>query len=240
MRSVLVLQHADVEEPGLIGEALHAAGYHPLCSLAHTAQSVPREIGEAAGLVIMGGPMGVYEYEQYPFLRDEMRLIEQALAQGTPVLGVCLGSQLLAAALGAPVRKGERKEIGWHKVTLTEAAAQDRLCEWLSASFVACHWHGDVFDMPAGGVSLASSSLTKCQAFRYGASAYAFLFHMEMTGRILRGMVGAFPEELNAEGIDGQDILRAAERHLPPLQATGRLVFGRWCSLMEDHHKSSL
>jgi GMP synthase (glutamine-hydrolysing) len=129
-------------------------------------------MGDAAGLIVMGGPMGVYEEARFPFLRRERNLIERALADRVPVLGICLGSQLLASALGAPVRKGLRKEIGWHPVYLEDAAGDDPLFRETPVEFDAFHWHGDVFDLPTGAVRLAHSSLTEYQAFRYGENAY--------------------------------------------------------------------
>lgn len=231
--NVVVLQHAEPEKPGLIAEALKKRGCYADLVRTHTGDRVPDEIGAAAGLVIMGGPMGVYEDERYPFIRDEMRLIGQALHNEKPVLGVCLGSQLLAAALGASVRKGKQKEIGWHPVTLTESAFGDTLCKSLDPSFMACHWHGDVFDLPSGAICLASSSQTACQAFRYGRNAYGFLFHMEMTEEILQGMVAAFTDELAAEGLDGGKILRQAQDYLPPLHVLGHRAFSEWAALLD-------
>jgi GMP synthase (glutamine-hydrolysing) len=120
--------------------------------------------------------MGVYDAPRYPFLSAEMRLIEDALRRDKAVLGVCLGSQLLAAALGAQVVKGRQKEIGWHPVNLSPDAVSDPVWYQVAPSFMALHWHGDVFNLPAGAISLASSALTEYQAFRYGRSTYGFLF----------------------------------------------------------------
>lgn len=232
MKQVIVLQHAASEAPGLIAEALEQVG----CSLktvrTFAGETPPAELGGAAGLVIMGGPMGVYECERYPFIRGELRLIENALREDKPVLGVCLGSQLLASTLGASVRKGKQKEIGWHNITLRDSSRQERLTSGLDRSFIAYHWHGDIFDLPADTVSLASSELTACQAFRHGAKAYGFLFHMEITPEILRSMTEAFAEELKAEGLSGGGIVREAEAHLPSLQEIGRRVFERWAELV--------
>jgi GMP synthase (glutamine-hydrolysing) len=192
----------------------------------------------------MGGPQSVYELDRFPYLRDELRLIEQALKAGVPILGVCLGSQLLAAALGAPVTPGKRKEIGWHRVTLTtrnpgqpnfvipaKAGIQDPLWAGLPRAFTAFHWHGDVFALTRGAVSLAASALTQHQAFRYGTNAYGLLFHMEVTSDMVAGMVRAFPDELAAAGVDGASVIADARRRLPRLQAIGGTVFGRWTGL---------
>jgi len=194
---------------------------------------VPRTMEDALGLVVMGGPMGVYEEARYPFLKDEKRLIERALREGKPVLGVCLGSQLLAAALGSRVARGDRKEIGWHPVDLTREAGNDPLWQGVASPMVAYHWHGDVFDLPSGAVSLASTQLTECQAFRYGGSAYGFLFHMEVTQEIIRDMVETFSDELRDEGLDGRGILAEAPTHLPTLHRVGTGVFHRWVSLLD-------
>src|SRR5579862_4233871 len=106
MDEVIVLQHVNCERPGTIADALRAAGFNPHCVHGYSGEAVPRELGGARGLVVMGGSPGVYEQDKYPYLKDELRLIEAALKNETPILGVCLGSQLLAAALGADVRPG--------------------------------------------------------------------------------------------------------------------------------------
>ncbi len=230
MRQVVVVQHAEVEKPGIIAGALASHGYSIQPVLTFNAQPMPRDLGGAQALVVMGGPMSVCEQDRYPFLRDEIRLIEKTLRDGKPVLGVCLGSQLLAAALGAAVRKGQ-KEIGWYPVTLTEQAAEDLLLRGIERSFTACHWHGDVFDLPRKAVSLAASSRTECQAFRYGHNAYGFLFHLEMTPDTLEAMARTFASELKEEGIESEEIVRRGHECLPDLKKIGNSVFERWAGL---------
>lgn len=232
MKQVVILQHAECEAAGLIAQAVEASG--GLLKPVHTfvGESVPEEMGDASGLVIMGGPMGVYEHERYPFIRKELKLIEGALRRSKPLLGVCLGSQLLASALGSQVTKGKQKEIGWHKVKLADDAQTDPLWQGAEREFMACHWHGDVFDLPTGATALASSALTPCQAFRYGAAAYGILFHMEFTSDILRGMTSTFKDELKEEGLDGDIILRESETYLPALRSNANQVFRRWAELL--------
>ncbi|RMG46755.1 MAG: hypothetical protein D6723_16810 [Acidobacteria bacterium] len=145
-----------------------------------------------------------------------------------------MGSQLLAAALGAAVTRGDRKEIGWYPVALTESARNDPLWRDVSSPFIAYHWHGDVFELPRGAVSLASSDLTACQAFRYGRRAYGFLFHMEVTEEIIHNMVNTFADELREVGIDGSEIIERAKEYLPLLQRVGRHVFMRWANLVSE------
>ncbi|MDW8168799.1 MAG: gamma-glutamyl-gamma-aminobutyrate hydrolase family protein [Acidobacteriota bacterium] len=233
MRTVFVLQHAACETLGTIAAALERAHVRAVYIRAFAGDPIPEHMGEAVGLILMGGPMGVYEQDRYPFLTEEIRLIEHALAVGKPILGACLGSQLLAAALGARVRKGLQKEIGWFPITLTEAARTDELFASAPPSFIAYHWHGDVFDCPSGAVSLARSELTECQAFRYGTNAYGLLFHLEVTEPIIAEMVRTFAEELREAGLSGEEIVRQAAQHLPELERIGHAVFRAWTRLIE-------
>lgn len=233
MPAVWVIQHIECETPGTIADALKAEAISLQTMNAYKGEPVPKEMGAAAGLVIMGGPMGVYEEDRYPFLCDEIRLIEQAVKEDKAVLGVCLGSQLLAKALGARVTKGKKKEIGWYPVSLAEGATKDRLWTGVEPSFTAYHWHGDVFELPRGAELLASSASTPYQAFRYGGRAYGFLFHMEVTEKIITEMVRTFSEELKEEGIDGRQIATSSSDHLPALQKVGKMVFSRWVDLVE-------
>jgi GMP synthase (glutamine-hydrolysing) len=198
----------------------------------HEGEPVPGEMADKSGLIVMGGPMGVYEYARYPFLREEMRLIESALKLERPVLGVCLGSQLLAAGMGAEVKKGESKELGWHAVALAETAAQDTLFAGVTTEFWPFHWHGDVFSLPKHAVGLASSRQTPHQAFRYGKNAYGILFHLEVTREQISQMLLDFADELREAGGSTSEITEQLPRQLPALQEIADGVFGRWASLL--------
>jgi GMP synthase (glutamine-hydrolysing) len=230
MAKVWVLQHHPAENLGAIADALESAALAWQYVRVFDGHPVPVDMKGAGGLIVMGGPEAVYRLDRYPYLRAEMRLIESALETGRPVLGVCLGSQLLAAALGATVRRAEHKEIGWYPVRLRAEAGDDGLLRGLPAEFVACHWHGDVFDLPAGAVPLASSEQTELQAFRHGENAWGLLFHAEMTQRIVAALVDEFGEGLKRIGISGDEILSAAPRHLPALGKIAETVFGRWAA----------
>src|SRR5262249_18536504 len=133
MTKVLVVQHVPAETPGSIGEALAARGVDVEVCAIFSGDRVPRTTAGFSGIVVMGGPMGVYELAQHPFLRDELGLLGEALRAKKPILGVCLGSQLLAATLGAEVKKGPMKEIGFFTVRLSEDAGQDPLFAAMSA-----------------------------------------------------------------------------------------------------------
>ena len=228
---IRVIQHAAPESPGLIGEILESQGARLETVRPYAGERVPADPAPMDGLVVMGGPMGVYEAVRYPHLADEMELIRNAVAHELPVLGVCLGSQLLAAALGARVEPGA-KEIGWFPVQLTNAAETDSLFRGLGPSFTPFHWHGDRFDLPSGAVSLARSERTACQAFRYGRSAFGLLFHAEMNEPMVRGMVQAFGGELEAAGESQAAILECSVTAIPEMRRVGRLLFERWATFL--------
>lgn len=230
MAKILVLQHHPAENLGAIADALEGAALAWQYVRVFDGHPIPKDVKGLGGLIVMGGPETVYRLDRYPYLRDEMALIESALKAGKPILGVCLGSQLLAAALGAAVRRGDQREIGWSSVRLNDGAKDDRLMRGLPTEFVAAHWHSDVFDLPKDAVALASSEKTPVQAYRYGAKAYGLLFHAEMTREILTALVSEFGEGLTRVGIDGDALLVEAEKHLPALGRIGDTIFGRWAS----------
>lgn len=225
---ILCVQHVACEEPGRIRAALERRGRAVRIVRTYAGEAVPRSARGLDGLVLMGGPMGVRDAARRPHLRVEMRLVEAALGAGVPVLGVCLGSQILAAVLGARVEAADEKEIGWRSVALGPAAATDGLFSGAPRRFVALHWHGDAFDAPAGAVALASSAMTPCQAFRWGRSAYGLLFHIEATPAIVAGMARSFAGELEEEGISAAALVAAARRRKPVLDRLAARVFGAW------------
>ena len=224
-RYALVLQHASPEGPGLIGQALAAKEIGARIVRVHEGEAVPASIGGHAGLVVMGGPMSAYDGT--PSLEAEKRLILDAIATGRPVLGVCLGAQLLASALGAKVAPSGRKEIGWLPVRMKAGAADDALFHDAGPEFTPLHWHGDVFELPKGAVYLASSVQTEHQAFRRG-NAWGLLFHVEVTRAMVEEFVGRFRGELDAAGVTPEAVLTGMARHLAAAGDVGARVFRRW------------
>lgn len=233
MRNVLVLQHAYCETLGTILNILKSNKVSVNIVRTFNGEPIPEKINNHHALIILGGPMGVYDYSYYPFLLKEILLIKQALQKEKPILGICLGSQLLAKALGAEVLKGKKKEIGWHFVKLTKFAMKDKLLSGIKPYFMAFHWHGDFFKLPKDAIPLASSKITKYQAFRYGSNAYGFLFHMEVTEKIIECMINTFKTELQEASISDFEIITKTKKYLPYLQEIGKLVFQRWISLIK-------
>jgi GMP synthase (glutamine-hydrolysing) len=233
MPTVLAIQHMPYETPGAIGATLAARGVAVETVRVFEGAPVPRELGPADALLVMGGPMGIGEVDRYPTIRDEIALVERTVAEGRPVLGICLGSQILAAALGGSVSRGRAKEIGWHRVTLTDAGAEDPLLAGAGRSFVAFHWHGDVFSVPPGAVALASSELTPNQGFRYGRDVYGFQFHPEVDRAIIDGMIGDFEDELAEAGATAADLRDGGAAHLDALGARCAAMTAAWASLFD-------
>jgi len=232
MSKIIVLQHHPGETLGNISGALEAAALAWQYVRSYDGQAVPANLKGAEGLIVMGGPQGVYEQDQHPYLRDEIALIQSAIAEHKPVLGVCLGSQLIAAALEARVAPAGAREMGWYPVRLAPAAKTDRLFSGLPETFIPCHWHGDIFDLPAGATALASSAMTPYQAFSYGENVYAILFHMELTAPMLQGWVRGSAAQLARDGIDGDAILAQAPRNFAAIEPIGETIFGRWAAMV--------
>lgn len=181
---VLVTQHHPEEGPGLLGDFLRARGAELVTVHAHAGQGIPRDPAGFDMLVSMGGPMNVYEEAAHPWLADENALLATAARAGMPVLGVCLGAQLIAKALGATVSKAAVEEVGWRTVRLTAAGAADPLFAGVGPELAVLQWHGDTFAIPEGGRLLAIGDEVPHQAFAW-ANAYGLQFHVEATGDIV-------------------------------------------------------
>lgn len=231
-KRVLILQHAAPEGPGLIAAALGAREVTADVVRLDQGRPAPDALGDAAGLVVLGGPMGANDEAVHPFLAAEKRLIRAAVDAKKPVLGVCLGAQLLASVLGATVRASGRREIGWHDVRMRGRASGDVLFHDVEPVITPLHWHGDVFDLPPGAEPLASSALTELQAFRHGEKAWGLLFHLEVTRAMVEEMVVAFAGELKAAAVEPSAILTGMARHLARAQDVGARVFRRWARLV--------
>jgi GMP synthase-like glutamine amidotransferase len=175
------LYHDVNEGAGLIAETLKSEGIDFRAVHLYEGEGLPRDCGDLDGLVIMGGPMNVDDIRQFPFLLPEVQLIERLIAEGKPVLGICLGAQLVAKALGSRVYPNKIREVGWHPVSFTPAGKKDPFFSHLPDPLTVLQWHGDTFDLPKDTVHLATSKQCHNQAFRWGESVYALQFHIEAT-----------------------------------------------------------
>jgi len=215
-RRFAVIQHLGPEGPGLIAAVAPAHGVTLDVRRVDRGARVP-SAAEVDGVVVLGGTMGVSDAAAYPHLVAEQRLLADACDRGLPVLGVCLGAQLLAAALGARVYQGPAPEIGFGDVRLTPEGERDPVLGPSGPSLPAFHWHGDTFDLPRGAVCLAGTAAYARQAFRAGARAYALQFHVELDAALARDWAAALPR-----GVTLDETRRAA------VEETGRAVLHRF------------
>ena len=180
MLNIHYLQHVPFEGPAKIGEWALAKG-HNLTSTKLYEDIVLPPVESIDWLIVMGGPMNIYEEKDYPWLEQEKKFISKAIETGKTVLGVCLGAQLIADVLGAKVYRGQHKEIGWLPIELTNEAKALDLLGSLPKHLTVYHWHGDTFDLPAGAVPLARSKGCEQQAFLYNDRVLGLQFHLEST-----------------------------------------------------------
>ena len=180
-------------------------------------------------LIILGGPISVNDKSMFPFLDVEIGLLKQRIAADKPTLGICLGAQLIASALGANVYPGKEKEIGWYELSLTAAGEQSAL-RYLNAKHCSMlHWHGETFDLPEKAILLASSEKYQNQAFSYGANILALQFHPEITQRAMeKWFIGHIGEIMQTEGIDVTQLREDTHRFANQLEVQGELFFNSW------------
>jgi GMP synthase-like glutamine amidotransferase len=177
-----------------------------------------------SGLIIMGGPMSAND--NLPGLKEELELIEQALKEGLPLLGVCLGSQLIAKALGARVYRNAQLEIGWQPVSLTGSGKEDALFEGIRSPEIFFHWHGETFDLPPGAEWLAYSEKCRHQAYRYGRRVYGIQFHPEITPEMIADWCA---QPVNCGDVETLTAPIDPHRHDP--RAASRKILGSWLNL---------
>jgi GMP synthase-like glutamine amidotransferase len=188
VKEILVLKHVETEDAGTIRDFMLDRKIMFRSVNLYSGDAIPKAVGDVAGAIIMGGPMNVYEEEKYPFLKKEDDFIKLLIKENIPCFGVCLGSQLIAKAMGARVRKSPEAEIGWHEVTLTTDAARDTVFSQVGGSSLkVLQWHEDTFDLPKEAVLLAEGSgKTPNQAYVIGDAIYGLQFHVEVNRRMLK------------------------------------------------------
>jgi GMP synthase (glutamine-hydrolysing) len=227
-RSAVVLRHVAFEDLGLLAPVLNREGWTVSFCEAAVEDLSHRFIEHADLLIVLGGPIGVYETETYPFLTREIALLERRLAKERPTLGICLGGQLMARALGGRVFAGSVKEIGWGPVALTEAGAVSSLAPLAEDGAKVLHWHGDTFDLPQGATRLASNANYENQAFAYCHHSLALQFHLEADPRQLEEWYVGHAVEIAAARININDLRTATAAIAAGVRAQADRVFGRW------------
>jgi GMP synthase (glutamine-hydrolysing) len=228
MKTAIAIRHIAFEDLGTFEDALLAQGFEVRYLEAGVDDLASLDAREPDLLVMLGGPIGAYEEDLYPFLRNEMRLAEQRLSAGLPLLGICLGAQIMARALGARVYPGLAKEIGWTSLTLSEAGRNGPTSHLSPELTSMLHWHGDTFDLPPGATLLASTPLTKNQVYAWGDAALAFQCHAEVRAKFIERWLVGHANELAHAGIPPTALREATAQFGPALEVQGRRCFEAW------------
>lgn len=236
MTRLMVFQHVAAEPLGTLNSLIRDRGHRIRFVNFERQPDAAPSIDHYGGLIILGGPMNVDHQAQRPHLRTELKLIDRALALGKPVLGICLGAQLLAHALGANVRKHSEQEIGWYPLETTGPGHADPVTAALAPRAQVFQWHGCTFDLPQGATQLARTDSCEQQAFRYGDNAYGLQFHLEMDQPLIERWLGTpdYASELAAANLGrSADSIRAeTTRHLGDMQARANAAFSAFLDLV--------
>jgi GMP synthase (glutamine-hydrolysing) len=233
MRKLLVFQHVPYEPLGLLDGYLKEAGLRIRYLNFQRRPELRVDVGRYHGLVVLGGPMSANQTDRYPHLRYEQEAIGEAVHRGLPVLGICLGAQLMAVSLGGRSLPGAAVELGWSRVEPTADGVDDPLIGQLHGGQRIFQWHSDTFTLPSAAVHLARSAGCEHQAFRIGDAAYGFQFHLEADRRLIARWVGneAHVRELERLGgtpVDRGVIADETRRYLNRAERLGRAVFGEF------------
>jgi GMP synthase (glutamine-hydrolysing) len=238
-KTALILQHTPEERGGLFEEILLERGWNFEVLPLFSGAQLPPSTEKFGMTLVLGGPMSVNDDEGYPFLNREITFIKRALKLGHPVLGVCLGAQLMAKALGARVYPGPHKEIGWYWLSQTPSAKSDPLFSFFDSHFLVFQWHGETFELPPEAVGLAGNIAYHNQAFRLGGLSYGLQFHMEVTQPMIETWLSSWSNEIKEakpQPLTARDILEDTGIYLDRLQAQGERFFSGYLSLVEKDH----
>ena len=209
--SILVFEHAKHEGPAVLGTTLQGYGHRLRSVKLYAGDTVPADLDDVDGIVSMGGPMNVDQAGKYPWLEGEMQYLKAAHEAHVPIVGMCLGAQLIAAALGGQVASMSGPEIGWHPVSLAFPGMGDPILSGLGWETVQFHIHGqEVTQLPPGGVGLVSSPKCKIQAFKVGLTTYGFQYHPEWDRQDLESIVKDQDPFITEAGLSGQQVLQQA------------------------------
>lgn len=229
---IAVLKHVPFEGPANIGLWAGERGHALEVTNLYDGQSPPGPEGYDF-LVVMGGPMNVYEYKAHPWLKAEKMAIEDGIAKGRPMLGVCLGAQLMADVLGGPVSKNPLPEIGWLPVDATPDAKNSPVFEHFPRRFTAFHWHGDTFAIPPGATPVAATEACANQAFVYNGNAVGLQFHIETTAESMEALLANCADEI-IPGPYVQDAETMRQKATAHLQGMRPLLFAMLDAIIQE------
>ncbi len=226
MTTCIALRHLTFEDAGILEDIFSARGIKLTYVEAGLAALDRAALMDADLLVVLGGPIGVYETDEYPFVVDEIAALRAHLDRRRPTLGICLGAQMIAAALGARVAPGPAKEIGYAPIDLTEEGKRSVLAPFAGVDVL--HWHGDNLDLPPGAVCLASTKVCPTQAFTIGTHVLGLQFHIETKPQKLESWLIGHAVELSKSGISPSSLRAQAKRSGEATAAAGRRTLDAW------------
>lgn len=226
MKSAVAIRHVQFEDLGTLAPVLRDAGYDVSYLDVDNGALATFDPLSADLVVVLGGPVGVYQTDEYPFLADEIRVLRARLAANRPTLGLCLGAQMIAAALGAKVAPSGRTEVGFSRLALNAAGAESPLRHL--ADIDVLHWHGDTFAIPEGATLLAATPLCAHQAFSRGPNVLALQFHPEPDAADLERWFIGYAGDLAAAKLDPRAFRKAAALHCPPLRRAAANLLTEW------------
>ncbi|MFZ0513670.1 MAG: gamma-glutamyl-gamma-aminobutyrate hydrolase family protein [Candidatus Nitrosopolaris sp.] len=230
---ILSVQNISFETLGTLGELIRSDGYQ-VENIEAQKEAVPNNAEQYAAIIILGGPLAVYDNVEY--LKREQDLIRHAMKLEIPVLGICLGSQLIAQAIGGNVYKGGKKEIGWSNVMLNQAGYKDLFKGITTKSIKVFQWHGDTYDLPA---TIMASSKLYPQAFRFG-SLIGIQFHLEVNGEMIQRWAEEYSQELKRERIYLTDLLNHKDRDIAGLFERCKVLYSNFSKMIKDKSMSFL
>jgi GMP synthase (glutamine-hydrolysing) len=233
MSKVLVIRNDAKEGSGQLGRLIAARGYDQDELLGWEADYTNLQVVDYAGLVVLGGAQGAYETDAYPYLLDEIALIKNFIDAEVPVIGLCLGAQLLATALGGEVKQNDQKELGWFDIYVNEEGQQDALMKHHSSSASAFHFHGDYFDTPPDCAGLANSDLTRCQLFRFKDNVYGFQYHVEVDYPLIEVMCMNNVDYMAANGVDAQAVVDGSRPLMDEYLNRSANILNAWIDKLE-------
>jgi len=231
-KPVLIIQNDAKEGAGQLATLIAGRGLKQETVFGYDTNYDRLSAGDYSALVVLGGAQSAYETDAYPYLSREIALCQDFMQTGKPIAGFCLGAQILASALGGEVVPGDEKEIGWYDLTLTDAGEDDAILQAHPKTLLAYHFHGDRIDDVPGATNLASSAITACQLFRYGANVYGFQYHAEVDQPLVEVMCRNNADYMASNGFDAEAIVTESRAHLPAFADASKGVLGRWLDLV--------